>query len=342
MRRLPVYFLIDVSESMAGEPLRQVEDGLAMIIRELKRDPYALETVFLSILCFAGRTKTIVPLTDIISFYPPRLPLGSGTALGTALDHLATELKANLLPTTEQRKGDWKPLIFLFTDGAPTDKFDQAVQRWQAAYGTRATFVSIAFGDHVDTAALYRISENVLLFKNTDPEAYKAFFKWVTASIKATSQSVNTGQAQDLNLAPREPGLIEQVPGAATSAPPGVDSAVATFLGRCQTSKKPYLVKYKLTPPAAYRLEGAYTLGDDYFEFSEEGGGRTQASIHIESLHGFPSCPNCGNSHALCMCPCGGIFCTDDTPTATCPWCNRSLQFSSEGTNNFSINRTKG
>ena len=27
MRRLPVYFLLDVSESMVGEPLEQVQDG---------------------------------------------------------------------------------------------------------------------------------------------------------------------------------------------------------------------------------------------------------------------------------------------------------------------------
>ena len=28
MRRLPIYFLIDVSESMVGEPIKQVENGM--------------------------------------------------------------------------------------------------------------------------------------------------------------------------------------------------------------------------------------------------------------------------------------------------------------------------
>ena len=30
MRRLPVYFLVDVSESMVGEPIQQVQDGMRM------------------------------------------------------------------------------------------------------------------------------------------------------------------------------------------------------------------------------------------------------------------------------------------------------------------------
>ena len=31
MRRLPIYFLIDVSESMVGEPIEQVQEGIATI-----------------------------------------------------------------------------------------------------------------------------------------------------------------------------------------------------------------------------------------------------------------------------------------------------------------------
>ena len=36
MRRLPIYFLIDVSESMVGEPIEQVQNGIRTIIQELR------------------------------------------------------------------------------------------------------------------------------------------------------------------------------------------------------------------------------------------------------------------------------------------------------------------
>ena len=55
MRRLPIYFLIDISESMIGDPIEQVQEGIATIIKELKTDPFALETVWVSIIGFAGK-----------------------------------------------------------------------------------------------------------------------------------------------------------------------------------------------------------------------------------------------------------------------------------------------
>ena len=57
MRRLPIFLLIDVSESMAGDNLRQLQEGLERLVRSLRADPYALETVFISVIAFAGKAK---------------------------------------------------------------------------------------------------------------------------------------------------------------------------------------------------------------------------------------------------------------------------------------------
>ena len=45
MRRLPVFLVIDVSESMAGDNLRHMQEGISRLINVLRADPYALETV---------------------------------------------------------------------------------------------------------------------------------------------------------------------------------------------------------------------------------------------------------------------------------------------------------
>lgn len=50
MRRLPVFFLLDCSESMVGDPLRQMQDGLAAIVNSLRSDPHALESVHISVI----------------------------------------------------------------------------------------------------------------------------------------------------------------------------------------------------------------------------------------------------------------------------------------------------
>lgn len=67
MRRLPIYFLVDVSESMVGEPIQQVENGMRQIVQELRTDPYALETAFISVIAFAGKAKSLSPLTELTS-----------------------------------------------------------------------------------------------------------------------------------------------------------------------------------------------------------------------------------------------------------------------------------
>ena len=131
MRRLPIYFLIDVSESMVGEPIEQVQNGIRTIIQELRTDPYALETVYVSVIAFAGKAKTLIPLTELFKFYPPTLPIGGGTSLGNAMNYLMNDLDSSIQKTTLEVKGDWKPIIFLFTDGTPTDNpAMEAINGW--------------------------------------------------------------------------------------------------------------------------------------------------------------------------------------------------------------------
>src|SRR5262245_20433997 len=84
-RRLPVYLLIDCSESLAGEPIQAVAQGVGALLSDLRGDPMALETVYLSVITFASKATFAAQLTEVMKFQPPKLRLGSGTALGAAL-----------------------------------------------------------------------------------------------------------------------------------------------------------------------------------------------------------------------------------------------------------------
>lgn len=105
MRRLPIFLVIDVSESMAGDNLRQMQEGITRLLAALRRDPYALETVHLSVIAFAGVARTLAPLVELSSFYPPRLPIGAGTSLGTALNHIMDEINNQYRPQQRRPKG---------------------------------------------------------------------------------------------------------------------------------------------------------------------------------------------------------------------------------------------
>lgn len=337
MRRLPIYFLVDVSESMVGEPIAQVEQGMRTIIQELRTDPYALETVFVGIVAFAGRARVLTPLTELTMFYPPVFPIGGGTSLGEGLNCLMRDLDLSVKKTTAEAKGDWKPIIFFFTDGTPTDAstaVEEAVARWNRDWRRRCNLIAVSLGDNADTQLLGRLTETVLRLNDLDPESCRAFFKWVSASIQASSVAVSDFGSDELKLAPLDGIKLEKID---PQAPCQVDENFVVLLARCSSTDRPYLIKYAKRLKAGldedrsgrlvlsgdgFKLAGAYPVDRALYEaFSEEGG--TGQRISTDELVGQPVCPCCGNQLGMVLCGCGGIFCYGED-TRGCPWCGVS------------------
>lgn len=359
MRRLPIYFLIDTSESMVGDPLDKVEEGISSIIKELKTNPYALETVWISIIAFAGLAKTLVPLQELVSFYPPKFSIGGGTSLSNGLGHLMYELRQNFIKTTREQKGDWKPIVFLFTDGTPTDDTSKAIEEWKQKWGGIVNLIAVAIGDEVDITLLTQLTDNVLLLKNTDANSYKTFFKWITDSIKTNTEKIDQSHS-GLELSTLDENVIQKID--LTKSPTiqsgYVDPNFVVIAGKCQNTHRPYLVKFRKTVSVSefvgyktrvYKLEGAFALDKSYYELTDEN--KVSQKINSQELMGTPTCPCCGNQFAIAMCECGEIHCLGidnisdgnkpiEKPSC-CPSCNNLGIFSfSEG--GFDINRSQG
>lgn len=349
MRRLPIYFLIDISESMVGDSIQLVEEGMGNIIKALKEDPYALETVHISVIVFAGQPRTLVPLQDIINFYPPKFPIGGGTSLSNALGHLMFELRRNVVPTTAEQKGDWKPIVFLFTDGVPTDDSTAAINEWKKNWKNKANMVAVSFGLETDLHVLKELTENVFLFKNTSVGQYKEFFKWVTASIKTSSLSVENNSS-GFELAKTNDDIMAKVDPDQIRPKPLVDTNFAVFVGKCQNMKRPYLIKYRRNQEQSnigglnldtlsYRLVGAFPVESSYFELSDNS--TNNLTVNTEELVGFPTCPCCGNQFGFAVCACGKIHCVGGEDVSSCPWCGNQGKYGF-GEGNMDINRTQG
>lgn len=334
MRRLPVYFLIDVSESMVGEPCRMVEDGMRSIIQELRTDPYALETVFVSVIAFAGKAVCLTPLTEVYKFYPPKFPVGGGTSLGKALEMLMDDMDRSLVKTTASTKGDWKPIIFLFTDGNPTDRYQKAFERWNRDYRNHCSLVAVSIGDNLDVLTLGQITSDVLLLKETSKEAFSEFFRWVTASICASSQAVSEGTAETIKLGSQTINL-EKVDLSQVQPDSVCDEHFVVVHGKCQNTGNEYLVKFarsedlewmrgdrigsRRSRNTPYQLVGAYPI--DGKEYASLSAGGATATVSSNNIYGNPTCPCCGNAMAMCLCECGRIFCVSEVGEQVCPWC---------------------
>jgi uncharacterized protein YegL len=207
MRRLPVYLLIDVSGSMTGEPIESVKNGLQMLLSALRKEPQALETAYLSLITFSDKAKQVVPLTELASFQIPSISAGGGTALGSALSEVAKVANKEVNKGSASEKGDWKPLVFLMTDGVPTDSVDKGLQEFKE--NKWGIVVACAAGHGADTSLLQRITENVVILDTCDSSSIKAFFMWVSSSVSVSSKKIESGgQMDNLNELPPPPPEI--------------------------------------------------------------------------------------------------------------------------------------
>ncbi|MBN6710851.1 VWA domain-containing protein [Haemophilus haemoglobinophilus] len=189
MRRLPVYLLVDTSGSMMGEAIESVRNGLQMLVSALRQDPYALETAYLSVITFNTTAKQVTPLTELMSFQIPDLQASGVTAMGGALSLLADCINREVQKGSSEVKGDWKPVVFLLSDGLPTDDLQQGINAIRTV--KTGTFVACAAGAGADTNVLKQITESVVSLDTADANSIKAFFKWVSASISVSSQKVD-------------------------------------------------------------------------------------------------------------------------------------------------------
>ncbi len=205
MRRLPVYILLDTSGSMRGEPIHSVNVGLQSMLSGLRQDPYALESVYLNIITFDIEAKVYLPLTPLDQVQLPEInvPSAGATFMGAALELLAQEVQQNTRKSSADAKGDWRPLLFIMTDGSPSDlyAYQQAIPHIQQL--NFASIVACAAGPKAKQEHLLQLTDRVVVLDTMDAASFAGFFKWVSASVVAGSSSA--GVAGSISLPPPPP-----------------------------------------------------------------------------------------------------------------------------------------
>lgn len=207
-RRLPVYLLLDCSGSMMGEPIEAVRQGVKALLSELRGDPQALETAYLSVITFDSQARQVVPLTELMSFKEPEINAGGATALGGALNVLIDCVNSEVRKSTETQKGDWRPLVFILTDGSPTDieTFREAAQRIKGMKA--ANIIACAAGSNANTSYLKEITESVLMMNTLSAGDMAQFFAWVSGSVKMSSKTLDTKPGAPIELPPPPQGFV--------------------------------------------------------------------------------------------------------------------------------------
>lgn len=210
MRRLPVYFLLDTSGSMRGEPIQALNNALSGMINTLRSDAQALDSLWISIITYDREVKEIAPLTELVGFQLPEItcPQSGPTNTGAGLEYIIQQVKKDVIKGSPTQKGDWKPLLFVFTDGKPSDLQlyrEKIIEIKKLNFGA---VVGCAAGLKADDVILKELTDNVVHLDSADSSTLKQFFKWVSETIEQGNKSQGTGESITL---PPPPGEITVV-----------------------------------------------------------------------------------------------------------------------------------
>jgi len=204
MRKLPVYILIQTSGAMRGEPIEAIKVGLETLVASLRQDPFALESVYLSVITFDRSPKQIIPLTELENLQIPNIPepQAGGVHLGEALSFVCKKVDSEVILSAPERKGDWMPLLFIMCDGRTADGllFQQTIPIIkQKHFGS---IVACLVGKP-RTENVKQFTDNIINMDTADSSTIKQFFKWVSASVSVGNRSV--GATDEIVLPPPPP-----------------------------------------------------------------------------------------------------------------------------------------
>ena len=187
---------------MKGEPIEAVRVGLESMLSSLRQDPFALESANISIITFDKDVNVLTPLTPLADLQLPDIqtPEAGPTHTGAALKALLQQMKSEVQLSTPERKGDWMPLLFLLTDGKPSDIQEYNIQTEEVKKSRWGSIVACGAGPKAKVEELKKLTDNVFTLDSLDSASFKQFFKWVSDTIGVGNRSV--GSTDDLTLPP--------------------------------------------------------------------------------------------------------------------------------------------
>ena len=187
---------------MTGERIESVKVGLEAMLSSLRGDPFALESAHISIITYDREVKVILPLTPLEDIQLPEItcPESGPTNMGAALKTLCKQMDSEVHLSTPTQKGDWMPLLFLMTDGKPSDimEYNEAIP--EVKKRKFATIIACAAGSKAKTEPLLQLTDQVYTLDTMDKSSFSQFFKWVSSSIGVGNRSI--GATSDLILPP--------------------------------------------------------------------------------------------------------------------------------------------
>jgi uncharacterized protein YegL len=186
--RCPCVLLLDTSSSMNGEPVTALNQGLQSFQVDIRQDALAQRRVEIAIVSFGnGGVKTLQDFVTANQFEAPTLSAAGNTPMGEAINRALDMLRERKGQYKENAIPYYRPWLFMITDGAPTDAWQDAAQRIRDEEGAKQlAFFAVGVGQ-ADLATLAKIAvRKPIMLQGLK---FNELFLWLSRSQKRVSAS---------------------------------------------------------------------------------------------------------------------------------------------------------
>lgn len=194
-RHLAAAVCCDCSGSMYGDPIKQLNEAMKFFGRELAKDSYSQGRIDVTVISFASSARTEMGFRSAEDYQAPSFNASGMTAMNTAINLALDSLEARKKEYKQSHINYYRPWLFVFSDGLPTDDdLTAETQKRLQEYISRkkVLYIPMAIGDNADIACLQsyypKNTENKLVLK-CHPNALKDAFLWLSTSMSAASSS---------------------------------------------------------------------------------------------------------------------------------------------------------
>lgn len=181
--------VLDISASMSGTPIQELNGGVVQFIEELRSDDFASYAVEVGVFSFGGTAREEQPFTPAYQIEEcETLTAGGGTPMGAAVSLAIERLVGRKAEYKKAGVSYYQPWLVLMSDGGPTDDWQQtAIRLRQMAEQRKVTVLCVGVGEGADLQVLGQFSTRPA--KSLAGMKFREFFQWLSQSMERVSQS---------------------------------------------------------------------------------------------------------------------------------------------------------